>query len=257
VPETDTAPAEQLGQPERTPRAPLRLSRRGFAVLGLLVAGLLGGSCWLVWFSSVLDVRTVTVSGTRVLTSAQVLAAAQVPLGGPLERLDTGAAAARIEQTLPRVESVQVSTSLPHTVRIKVVERVAIAAIKGADGGFTQVDLAGVRFAVGPTAPAGVPVLELGLSVAGKAALKDFPERVLVAAAVDVAKALPPRIALRTRAVVVHSYDDLELQLANGSQVLWGSSERDPRKAVVLSALLNQKAARYDVSSPDDPAITR
>ena len=261
MPDPSAAAVGDLDDPEAAvapppvPKARLRLSRRGFAVLGLLLVALLGTAGWLVWFSSVLDVRTVAVSGTRVLTVDQVLAAAAVPLGGPLERVDTGAAEARVVRALPRVARVRISTSLPHTVRIGITERVPIAAVKGADGRFTQVDATGTRFATTTTAPAGVPVVHLALTGAGKAELKVFPERVLLAAAVDVAKALPVPVAGRTSSVVVHSYDDLELQLTDGSRVLWGSSERDARKAVVLSALLRQKAATYDVSAPDDPAV--
>jgi cell division protein FtsQ len=239
--------------PAAPPRVPLRLSRRGFAVLGLLLAAVLGTACWLVWFSSVLDVRTVKVSGNQVLTTGQVLAAASVPLGGPLERLDTGAVRARVLRALPRAADAQVGTSLPHTVQIRITERQAIAAIKGSDGVYTQVDAAGVRFATGRQAPNGVPVVELSLSAAGRGALAVFPEQALVAAAVDVAKALPVAVSKQTRSVVVHSYDDLELQLADGSKVLWGSSEQ--RKAVVLAALLRQKGASYDVSAPDEPAV--
>lgn len=242
-------------EPQPGPRVRLRLSRRGVVVLGALLAALLGTACWLVWFSPVLDVRTVAVSGTGVLTPDQVLAAAAVPLGDPLERVDTGAAEARVRKALPRVAAVRISTSLPHTVRVRITERVAIAAVRGADGQYAQVDATGVTFATGPTAPKGVPVVQLALSTAGKAALKSFPEQVLLAAAVDVAKALPADVAKRTSSVVVHSYDDLELQLTDGSRVLWGSSERDPRKAVVLNALLRQKGTSYDVSAPDDPAV--
>jgi cell division protein FtsQ len=245
------APAGE--EPAAAPR--LRLSRRGFAAIGVLLAGLLGTACWLVYFSSVLDVRTVAVSGTSVLTPAQVLDAAGVPLGGPLERLDTGAVRARVLSALPRVARVQVTTDLPHTVRLRVTERVAVAAVRGADGSYTQVDSAGVRFATGTTPPAGVPVVELALSAAGKAALADFSEASLIDSAVQIAKALPPAIAKDTGAVVVHSYDDMELQLAGGTTVLWGSPERDARKAVVLGALLKQKATTYDVTAPDDPAL--
>ena len=262
MPEAGTAPAggpdldgRAAAEPQPDPRVRLRLSRRGVAVLCGFVAVLLGTVCWLVWFSPVLDVRTVAVSGTRVLTVDQVLAAAAVPLGGPLERVDAGAAEARVRKALPRVAEVSVSTSLPHTVRVRITERVPIAAVKGADGRFTQVDVTGTAFATGPTAPAGVPVVQLALSAAGKAALGSFPEPVLVRSAVDVAKALPAAVARRTSSVVVHSYDDLELQLTDGSRVLWGSTERDSRKAVVLNALLRQKATSYDVSAPDDPSV--
>jgi cell division protein FtsQ len=233
----------------------LRLSRRGFAAVGVLAAALLGAVCWLVYFSSVLDVRTVQVSGVKVLTRAQVLAAARVPLGGPLERLDTGAVQARVLNALPRVDRVQVSTALPHTVRLRITERVPVAAVRGADGRYTQVDVAGVSFADAPAPPPGVPVVELSLSAAGKAALPDFPEAELVDSAVQIAKALPPSVARDTSAVIVHSYDDMELQLVGGATVLWGSPERDARKAVVLAALLKQKAMTYNVTAPDDPAL--
>jgi cell division protein FtsQ len=203
----------------------------------------------------VLDVRTVQVSGVKVLTRAQVLAAARVPLGGPLERLDTGAVQARVLNALPRVDRVQVSTALPHTVRLRITERVPVAAVRGADGRYTQVDVAGVSFADAPAPPPGVPVVELSLSAAGKAALPDFPEAELVDSAVQIAKALPPSVARDTSAVVVHSYDDMELQLVGGATVLWGSPERDARKAVVLAALLKQKAMTYNVTAPDDPAL--
>ena len=256
MPERAPAAGPPADRPWAGPGAAgLRLSRRGVAVLALLVSGLLGTACWLVYFSSVLGVREVEVSGTRELTPAQVLAAARIPLGTPLERLDAGAIRARVLNALPRVAGVRVGADLPHTVRLQVTERVAVAAVKGADGRYTLVDAAGVRFATGPSAPAGVPVVELALSAAGQAALTDFPQTALVDGAVLVARALPPAIGRRTSAVVVHSYDDMELQLAGGATVLWGSPERDARKAVVLAALLKQKAGTYNVTAPDDPAL--
>ncbi|WP_042435473.1 cell division protein FtsQ/DivIB [Streptacidiphilus anmyonensis] len=241
---------------ERPPRPPVRLSRRGIVVLCGLVAVLLGTGVWLVWFSSVFDVRTVTVVGLKALTRDQVLQAAQVPLGGPLEQLDTGAVEARVEKALPRVDHADVSTSWPHAVRIAVTERVPVAAVRGADGRYALEDTSGVRFVTLSAPPAGVPVVQLALSDAGRGELAQFPETVLVAGAVEVAKSLPPAIAGRTAAVVVHSYDDIELTLSGPSgTVYWGSPEQSARKAVVLAALLKQQAHGYDVSAPTDPAL--
>lgn len=244
------------GVEERPPRPRLKLSRRGIAVLCGLVAVLLGVGVWLVWFSSVFDVRTVTVVGVRSLTKDQVVRAAQVPLGGPLERLDTGAVEARVEKALPRVDHADVSTSWPHAVRITVTERIPVAAVRGDNGGYTLEDATGVRFATLPTPPAGVPVVQLALSASGNSALAQFPEAVLVAGAVEVAKSLPPAVAKRTARVVVHSYDDIELTLTGPSgTVYWGSPDLSARKAVVLGALLKQDAKGYDVSAPTDPAL--
>jgi cell division protein FtsQ len=225
-------------------------------VLCGLVAALLGTGIWLVWFSSVFDVRTVTVDGVRSLTKDQVLQAAQVPLGGPLERLDTGVVEARVEKALPRVDHADVSTSWPHAVQITVTERIPVAAVRGDNGQFALEDTAGVRFATLSAPPAGVPVVQLALSAAGKGALAQFPEPVLVAGAVEVAKSLPPVVAKRTSLVVVHSYDDIELTLTGPSgTVYWGSPDQSARKAVVLGALLKQQAPGYDVSAPTDPAL--
>jgi cell division protein FtsQ len=240
---------------ERPPRPRLKLSRRGIGVICVLVAALLGAGVWLVLFSSVFDVRTVSVTGTRALTADQVLAAAQVPLGGPLERLDTDGVAARVEKALPRVDHVVVSTSWPHAVRIAVTERNPVAAVRGAGGSYTLEDASGVRFATLAKPPAGVPVVQLALSATGKSALPEFPEQLLVAGAVEVAKLLPASIAHRTTAVVVHSYDDIELTLSSGATVYWGSPDQSARKAVVLGALMKQDARGYDVSAPTDPAL--
>ncbi|MEZ0067562.1 cell division protein FtsQ [Streptacidiphilus sp. MAP12-20] len=240
---------------ERPPRPRVKLSRRGVVVLCALLAVLLGSGVWLVSFSSVFDVRTVSVSGTKALTKAQVLAAAQVPLGGPLERLDTGGIEARVEKALPRVDHADVSTSWPHAVRITVTERTPVAAVRGDDGSYTLEDASGVRFATQPKPPVGVPVVQLALSAAGKSEVPEFPEQLLVAGAVEVAKVLPAPIAHRTTAVVVHSYDDIELTLSSGATVYWGSPDQSARKAVVLSALMKRDAKGYDVSAPTDPAL--
>jgi cell division protein FtsQ len=254
------ADTESLEEAERAAPAParparLRLSRRGVVVLTALCGLLLAGLAWLVLFSPVLAVRTVAVSGTRVLTPAQVTVAAQVPMGHSLALLDTGAIRGRVA-ALPRVASVRVGREWPGTVRISVTERTPIAAVLGADGRYAQVDAGGTAFATGRTAPAGVPVVRVELSAAGRSALGAFPQPLLVAAAVQVTRDLPPSLARGAGAVTVRSYDDIEVRLANGATVLWGSPDRGARKAVVLEALLKQHGTVYDVSAPDAPAVS-
>ncbi|MCD0481627.1 FtsQ-type POTRA domain-containing protein [Streptacidiphilus sp. ASG 303] len=253
--------AEETAAPEGTERAAaegppprLRLSRRGTAVVGALGALAAGGCVWLVFFSPVLDVRAVAVTGTAKLTPDQVAAAAGVDPGGPLARVDTDAVRRRITGRLRRVDRVEVWRGWPHTLRIKVVERRPVAAVAEADGRFTEVDAAGVRFATGPAAPPGVPVVRLVLDQAARDADAVIPQRELVAAAVRVAGDLPPAVAGKAAAVEVHSYDDIELRLDGGRTVRWGSSERGPRKARVLTALLGHRARTYDVSAPEAPA---
>ena len=240
---------------EYAPR--LRLSRRGFTVLGVLVAAVLGALSWLVFLSSVLDVRSVSVQGTRDdrLTADQVRAALGDLGDGPLARVDLADVERRVE-AIPRVAGAEVWRGWPHTLRVKVVQRKPVAAVKGEDGQFPQVDAGGVSFATEPAPPEGVPVVELHLSQQANDAVEVITRQQLVQGAVTVAAGLPPDVVKRAGAVLVHSYDDIQLQLTGGATVRWGSPELTDRKARVLTALLHQKATNYDVSVPDAPAVS-
>ncbi|MGW2249767.1 cell division protein FtsQ/DivIB [Kitasatospora sp. NPDC001660] len=246
---------DELEAEERAPR--LRLSRRGIVVLGVLGAAVVGVLAWVVFFSSVLDVRNVAVQGVTDdrLTADQVREAIGGLGDGPLARVDLDAAQQRVE-AIPRVARAEVWRGWPHTLQVKVTQRKAVAAVKGDDGRFTQVDTGGVSFATEAAPPPGVPVVELRLSQQAKDANGVISRAQLVQGAVEVAAGLPSDVAQRAGALLVHSYDDIELQLSGGATVRWGSPEQSDRKARVLVALLNQKGANYDVSAPDAPAVS-
>ncbi|MDH6127204.1 FtsQ-type POTRA domain-containing protein [Kitasatospora sp. GP82] len=242
-------------EPESVPR--LRLSRRGIVVLSALGALVLGALCWLVYFSSALDVRSVAVQGLESgkLTDGQVREALGSLQHGPLARVDLTEAEHRVEG-IPLVAKAEIWRGWPHTLQVKLVERKPVAALKNQDGTFSQVDAGGVSFATEPAAPAGVPVVELALSQQGNDALTVMDRPTLLRAAVTVAAGLPPEVAKRAGVLQVHSYDDIRLQLSGGATVHWGSPERTARKAVVLTALLGQRGTNYDVSAPDAPAVS-
>ncbi|MEU8517496.1 FtsQ-type POTRA domain-containing protein [Kitasatospora sp. NPDC048722] len=246
---------EELEAEEYAPR--LRLSRRGFVVLGVLGSAVVGVLAWVVFFSSLLDVRDVAVQGATddKLTADQVRTAIGGLGDGPLARVDLDAAQRRVE-AIPRVAGAEVWRGWPHTLQVKVTQRKAVAAVKGDDGQFTQVDAGGVSFATEATPPAGVPVVELRLSQQAKDADGVISRAQLVQGAVAVAAGLPSDVARRAGALLVHSYDDIELQLSGGATVRWGSPEQNDRKARVLVALLAQKGTNYDVSAPDAPAVS-
>ncbi|MEV7779167.1 FtsQ-type POTRA domain-containing protein [Kitasatospora sp. NPDC088351] len=246
---------EELEAEESAPR--LRLSRRGIVVLGVLGATVLGVLAWLVFFSSVLDVRNVSVQGAEdeKLTVDQVRAVIGGVGDGPLARVDLDDVRQRVE-AIPRVARAEVWRGWPHTLRVKVTQRKAVAAVKGEDGQFTQVDATGVSFATEPAAPEGVPVVELQLGQPALDAGGVITRPQLVQGAVTVAAGLPAEVAARAGAVLVHSYDDIQLQLSGGATVRWGSPEQTDRKARVLVALMNQKGTNYDVSAPEAPAVS-
>jgi len=246
---------ESSGPPLARRLRPPRLRMIIIIAVGLALLG--AGSVWLLYGSHWLRVERVTVSGTRVLTPAQVREAADVPVGAPLISVDTDAIEARLRRKLPRIDAVDVVRSWPHGIGLKVTERTPVLLVqKGRN--FVEVDDEGVRFATVSQAPKGVPALELSVSRTGSraASLRRFGEDRLVREAVRVARAIPAAVAKDTRTVTVRSYDDISLKLSGGRTVSWGSSEKAAVKARTLTALMKAAPdARYfDVSVPTAPA---
>lgn len=240
------------------PARRLRLPKfRMIIVLGLVVVLLGAGVGWLLYGAQWTRVERVTVSGTDVLTSAQVREAADVPVGAPLISVDTDRIETRLRRKLPRIDEVRVVRSWPHRISLKVTERTPVLLVrKGRE--FVEVDDEGVRFATVSEAPKGVPFLELTVSRTGSAAPshRRFGELRLVREAVRVADALPAAVARDTRVVKVRSFDEISLELTGRRTVVWGSGEKGRAKARTLTALMKAApgARHFDVSVPTAPA---
>ncbi|MER5630785.1 cell division protein FtsQ/DivIB [Streptomyces nitrosporeus] len=229
----------------------VRLLLAGAAVL--LVAA---AAVWTLYGSSWFRVEQVTVTGTDVLTPAEVEAAAAVPVGDPLLSVDTGAVEARLARELPRVDSVDVVRSWPDGIGLEVTERKPVLVLeKGAK--FIEVDEGGVRFATVGRRPAHVPLLEL--EPERSPSLRRYGAERLLREAVRIAGDLPAGVAGETKAVRMTSYDSVVLELTRDRTVLWGSGEQGPVKARVLTALMKSspKAGHFDVSAPSAPAVSK
>ncbi|RPF32834.1 cell division protein FtsQ/DivIB [Streptomyces sp. TLI_185] len=246
---------ESSGPP---PARRLRLRRlRVIIILSVLLVLLGAGTVWLLYGSQWVRVERVSISGTRVLTPAQVREAAQVPVGAPMISVDTDAIETRLRRKLPRIDTVDVVRSWPHGIGLKVSERAPVLIVQKG-GKFVEVDRKGVRFATVSEPPKGIPALELSTSSSqsSAASLRRFGEDRLVAEAALVARALPAAVARATETVKVRSYDDISLELGDGRTVLWGSSEKGAAKARTLTALMKAApdARHFDVSVPTAPA---
>ncbi|MGV9943108.1 cell division protein FtsQ/DivIB [Streptomyces sp. NPDC003401] len=246
---------ESSGPPLVRRLGPRRL--RTIIIIALAVVLLGTGVGWLLYGSQWLRVERVSVSGTEVLTPAEVREAAAVPVGSPLVSVDTGAIEARLGQRLRRIDSVAVTRSWPDGIELKVTERTPVLLVrKGRE--FIEVDDGGVRFAIVSRAPKGVPLLEVEPSRSSSAAasLRRFGEDRLVREAVRTAGALPPAVARATRVVKVRSYDDISLELSGDRTVAWGSAESGTAKGRTILALMKASpdARHFDVSVPTAPA---
>ena len=126
---TDVAPAAAARPPGRARRR-IPWRTRFFALAGVAVVA---GAAWLLLGNRVFVVRSVTVTGTRLVSTEQVIAAADVPLGTPLSRVDAGAVTRRVE-TIRQVSSATVTLDWPDHVAIAVTERVPVMAVRMANG---------------------------------------------------------------------------------------------------------------------------
>jgi cell division protein FtsQ len=203
---------------------------------------------YLLLAGSLLGVRSVTVTGTTVLTDDQVRKAAAVPIGQSMLWLDSAAVAERVV-TLAAVAQVRVERSWPSAIILQVTERVPVA-FEPTGTGVRLVDGGGLFFA---TVPAPPPAPPLGLPELH--AVDGAPAR--AAATVITALADPAHQALRAElvAVTAGSPADVQLRLRGDRTVRWGSAADSDRKATVLAVLLSQPGDTYDVASPDLPTI--
>lgn len=212
-------------------------------VLGLLTV-LIGG-VWLVFFSSVLAVAGVDVRGADQLPAEAVVAAADVPDGDPLARVDLDAVRARVE-ALAMVRSAEVTRQWPDRVLIEIEERAAIAVVD-LGGRVRGMDEEGVIFRDYARPPAGLPHVRTASDTRGDA-LRE---------AAQVITALPDDLVAKVDYVSVATVDQIELTLRDGRRVTWGSAEDSEQKAEVLEPLLGVPGSAYDVSVPGNATVSR
>ncbi|MBN9104298.1 MAG: FtsQ-type POTRA domain-containing protein [Propionibacteriaceae bacterium] len=210
------------------------------ALVVVLVVAVAGGLVYLVAFSPVLAAKAVAVTGTKVLTKQDVLAAAAVDVGTPLARVDTDAVAGRVAG-LPPVAQVTVVRSWPDTLQIAVIERKARLAIP-ASSGYLIADASGVVFEAAASAPSSLVLVDAPAT-----------NRELLADVGTVYSALSADTAAKVSRVEAETTDSIVLRLSDGSRVVWGSAEQSQLKSRVLDDLLPLGGQVFDVSAPAFP----
>jgi hypothetical protein len=242
--------------------SPRKLWRGLFFVLASV--GIIAAIAWALLGDRLLVVRVVAVSGTHLVTRAQVITAADVPAGTPLIRVDTAQVAARVEG-IRQVASARVSKDWPDGLSITVTERVPVVAVRMAGGGYDLVDHDGVIVTYQQARPAGLPLFQTRLPGSHLPGSQD------VAAASAVLAELPPWLYREVADVAVTSggasggggVEDssvpagaVVLHIDGGQTVVWGGPDMAGVKARELAILMRDRAGYYDVSDPDT-AVTR
>ncbi len=218
---------------------------RGLKVLmwSALISVIVVGLGLLLYFTPVMSARNIVVVGLGAVTQDEVTNAVAVAPGTPLLQVDTDTVAERVA-AIRRVASVRVQREYPSTLRVTVVERVPVV-VKDYPDGPHLFDKDGVDFAVAPP-PLGVPYLDTE---------NPGPDDPPTKAALQVMTSLRPEVAAQVARVDAPSVAAITLQLTDGRQVVWGTTDRTEEKALKLAALLTQPGKTYDVSSPDLPTV--
>ena len=214
----------------------------------VLVAGLLAGAV----YSPVLALQNVSVTGTRLLTPAQVQTALEPLRGKPLPQISDDDVR-RLLDNLIQVKSVSVEARPPSTLAVAVHERVPVALVKQGEQ-YQLVDVDGVQLATtDDPASASLPVIDGGAGAIGQD---------LFRATAAVLGALPADVLAKLSNASAQSVDAVELKLVDGQTIVWGNASEKELKAKVLAALLKAPADPknpvrvYDVSVPRHP-VTR
>ncbi|KLO26203.1 cell division protein FtsQ [Mycolicibacter heraklionensis] len=223
------------------PRGTIRGLKMALAVF--LTAVLIVGLGLILYFTPLMSVREIEVTGIAAVTREEVLDVARVGLGTPLLQIDTGSVADRVA-TIRRVASTRVQRQYPSVLGIAVVERVPVVYKDFPDGPHLF-DRDGVDFATGAP-PRMLPFFDVE---------NPGPADPSSLAALQVMTSLAPEVAGQISRVAAPSVASITLTLADGRVVVWGNTDRTAEKAQKLAALLTQPGHTYDVSSPDLPTV--
>ena len=226
--------------------------RRNAIIAACVVAALVAGVLVAAVYSPLLAVRTVTVSGTKLLKPAQVQAALKPLQGKPLPQISDGEVDVLLKP-LVQIKSVTTQAHPPSTLVVQVQERIPVALVKRGEE-YILVDVEGVRLSsTADPASVKLPVIDGGAGAIGKD---------LFQATAAVLGALPASVLAKLSNASAKSVDAVELKLIDGQTIVWGNAGEKELKARVLEALLKVPADPanpvkvYDISVPRHP-VTR
>ena len=239
----------------RRRRSVARTRRRRLLTRLALIAGA-AALVWLAFFSPLLAVREVKLSGAKHTSPSEVEDVVGLDSSDNLLLVSTSEIVERMK-TLPWVESVSVDRKLPGTVKVSVTERKASALLAVGYQQFTLDDRARV-LAAGAVGE-GLPVLAgLQMEPPEPGERLESPE---LRGAFDALGALSKRLRADVAAVFAPTVERITFQMSDGIQVRYGAAEDMASKNEVLTGLLRRmrgegKTAFYvDVRVPEVPAV--
>ena len=239
--------------PETDHRQRQRRRRIGL-IVGIVSAVLLGTLVAVLYYSPLLALRTIDVTGTDLLPAAKAQQLLQPLTGRPLPQVGTREVEGALADE-PAVDQVRVQAQPPHGIAVEIMEHTPVALIPQGD----QATL---------YSSAGEPLAQLTKEEAEKRGLpavssvSDVQNPEVFTAITEVLGSLPDDIRGQMVSASASTVDSVRLTLQDDRTVLWGNAEQAESKVAVLRALMKaeadaeQPADEFDVSIPDQP-VTR
>lgn len=219
-------------------RALKRRKRAKKLLLLLPVFLILTGALYIVYFSEVFVVKTISVQGSKIVNEQTIIDAAMIPLGTPLAKIDSETIQKNLGR-FPSVGSVEIRRVWPSEIVLAISERVPVATMAEGDT-WKFVDEFGVMYGESSKVPDGLIPITAN-SITARAAIA------------GVIQSIPDSIKRQVLTISAETKDSVELRLTSNRTVFWGSSTQTGRKIKVLEVLLTKNARLYDVSAPNFP----
>lgn len=229
-----------------------RRRRRLVGFLGVVLAA--GGGIALV-HSSVFGARHIDISGSAHAPYSAVVRVAGLEGAPPLVDLSAAVIASRVE-SLPWVKTATVSLSFPSTVRIRVTDRVPVAAIALPQGRYAVADPTGRVLEDVNSKPLSLPLVEVAGRVPRPGGQLGRHDESLTLAAAAMPESMVPGTA-----AVRFGRDGIEVDLAQHRVAVLGGDTALADKFTALETVLRKAdlsgIARIDLRVPSAPVLIR
>lgn len=196
-------------------------------------------------YSPLMALRQVRIEGAQRIPVAALQAEFAGIMGTPLSLIDSTDVHEALDG-FALIETYATEAIPPGTLVVRIVERTPIGVVDTGSG-LELVDAAGVVVDRPAERPEGQPLIEAEGGVAGAG----------FRAVAAVVRSLPAEVRAQLTHATAATADDVQLELAGGASVVWGSAEESAFKADVLGALMvaapPDTVTLYDVSAPSSP----
>ena len=236
-------------------RKAVQRGRRRRILWRTAVALAVGVVVWVAFFSPLLKVKRITITGARHTSREDIARSVGLDSSDNLLLISTSSIATQTKE-LPWVKRVEVARKLPGTVRIRVIEREP-SMVLSTSGRQWMLDAGGRVLGPGDDAPS-LPVIAGSPVSALQAGARVQDQE--VTGALAVFRSLPPSLRAELETIFVPTVERLTLSLKDGTQIRYGAAEDLKSKNEVLGVLLRRLrseggAATYlDVRVPERPA---